>query len=367
MISLSDALEQLLAHRPTIRTIRTAPEAALGRVLAAAVTAGCSSPGAPITLLDGWAVAAAETVGASAYSPCFPARPPKPVTLGEALPLGCDAVLPPQAVAIAPGLVEILAPAAPGEGVRATGRDFTAGEILVGRGDMLHATGPELLRLAGVESVETFIPQLQVLAREGSADWLVELARREGVDCDLQSCVAPGEAAPPVRLSGSDTDIAIVVGDVAALENVDESRVLFRELAVRPGRFTVAALLPRRADPQVERIDPLITLFVADRVENLLAAWLLLVRPLLREAVDARARKAQTVLPLARKVVSDPGWSEMVLLRQAAEPGVGSPHWDVLATGDLPFHAIARADAWTLVEAASEGWAAGEPVAAEAL
>ena len=251
--------------------------------------------------------------------------------------------------------------------MRAAGRDFAAGEILVGRGDMLHATGPELLRLAGVQNVETFIPQLQVLARKGSADWLVELARREGFDCDLQSCVAPGEAAPPVHLAGSKADIAIVVGNVAALQSVDEKSVLFRELAVRPGRFTAAALLPRGVDAEVQRVDSLLTLFVTDRIENLLAAWLLLVRPLLREAVDARASKAQTVLPLARKVVSDPGWSEMVLLRQAAEPGAGSPHWDVLATGDLPFHAIARADAWTLVEAASEGWAAGASVAAEPL
>jgi molybdopterin biosynthesis enzyme len=79
----------------------------------------------------------------------------------------------------------------------------------------------------------------------------------------------------------------------------------------------------------------------------------------------AGSDKGET-LPLARKVVSDPGLSDLVLLRRA-KAADGSGVWEPLATGDIPFAAIAHADAWLLVEPESEGYAAGRMIFARYL
>jgi molybdopterin biosynthesis enzyme len=71
-------------------------------------------------------------------------------------------------------------------------------------------------------------------------------------------------------------------------------------------------------------------------------------------------------LPLARKIISNPGVSALVLLRQIA--GADSAQlWEPLATGELAWRAMAAADAWLLVDPPSEGYAAGACVFAHDL
>jgi hypothetical protein len=72
------------------------------------------------------------------------------------------------------------------------------------------------------------------------------------------------------------------------------------------------------------------------------------------------------VLPLMRKIVSNPGISDLVLLRLTTEAGSGRL-WQPLATGDFPWTAIAHADAWLLVAPECEGYAAGQNVLAQYL
>ncbi len=64
------------------------------------------------------------------------------------------------------------------------------------------------------------------------------------------------------------------------------------------------------------------------------------------------------VLPLARKIASSVGIAEIALLAQKNDS------WVPLALGDLPFETIVSAQAWLMVHASSEGFAAGTPVAA---
>jgi molybdopterin biosynthesis enzyme len=63
-------------------------------------------------------------------------------------------------------------------------------------------------------------------------------------------------------------------------------------------------------------------------------------------------------LPLARKIASAVGITEIVLLKKM------DGAWMPLAIGGLSLEAIARADAWLAVPAGSEGYAAGTPVEA---
>ena len=83
-----------------------------------------------------------------------------------------------------------------------------------------------------------------------------------------------------------------------------------------------------------------------------LGAWLVLAAPAVRSLAGA-----SPLLPrqgrLARKLVSTPGVAELALL--AADEDVLIP----LAVGDLPLGAFARAQAYLVVPAASEGYDQG--------
>jgi len=61
-------------------------------------------------------------------------------------------------------------------------------------------------------------------------------------------------------------------------------------------------------------------------------------------------------LPLARKIASSVGIAEIVLLAWEHHA------WTPLAVGGWPLQAMARADAWLLIPASHEGFAAGELV-----
>jgi molybdopterin biosynthesis enzyme len=90
--------------------------------------------------------------------------------------------------------------------------------------------------------------------------------------------------------------------------------------------------------------------------DQALAVWWTLVLPVLeRLAGLARQREAVT-LPLARKIASNVGMTELVLLERI------DGQWLPLAIGELSLQTIARADAWLAVPGGSEGFAAGTPV-----
>ena len=77
---------------------------ALGLVLAAALTAPEDLPRSPLALRDGVAVRALDMVGAGPYAPA-PLPVAAPCQVWDALPAGCGAVLPADAVEGAAGMV----------------------------------------------------------------------------------------------------------------------------------------------------------------------------------------------------------------------------------------------------------------------
>jgi molybdopterin biosynthesis enzyme len=89
--------------------------------------------------------------------------------------------------------------------------------------------------------------------------------------------------------------------------------------------------------------------------DQALAAWWTLALPVL-EVLSALSPRQPVALPLARKIASSVGITELVLLQQI------EGRWLPLAVGDLSLDAIARADAWLAVPGGAEGFAAGTPV-----
>ncbi len=74
------------------------------------------------------------------------------------------------------------------------------------------------------------------------------------------------------------------------------------------------------------------------------------------DALSGLWPRQPVTLPLARKIASSVGITELVLLEEI------EGRWMPLAVGDLSLDAIARADAWLAVPGAAEGYAAGTPV-----
>ena len=135
MISLEEAqnrLEDLYGTRRTQTETLLSCEAA-GRVLAEPIFARTSSPGYHAAAMDGIAVKASATYGASEGSPLAltSGQDAFPVNTGHRLPEGCDAVIMIEAVnPITEGVFEIDTPAYPFQYVRKMGEDMVATELL---------------------------------------------------------------------------------------------------------------------------------------------------------------------------------------------------------------------------------------------
>ncbi|MDA8234238.1 MAG: molybdopterin biosynthesis protein [Clostridia bacterium] len=106
---------------------------ARGRVTAEAVFARISSPHYHASAMDGFAVRAKDTFGASETNPLRLKVKEKafPVDTGDPLPEGCDAVIMIENVAPVGDEIEIIAAAAPWQHIRAIGEDLVATEMIV--------------------------------------------------------------------------------------------------------------------------------------------------------------------------------------------------------------------------------------------
>lgn len=141
--------------------------AALGRVTADPVLAALSSPHYHASAMDGYALRAESTYGASETAPVrLPVRPDEApfairVDTGDPLPEGCDAVVPVEDAIVAAAAdaplaaesIELRAAVYPWQHVRVQGEDIVTGQVLFGENHQLTAADVGLLLAAGVTRV----------------------------------------------------------------------------------------------------------------------------------------------------------------------------------------------------------------------
>src|SRR4051794_21140857 len=162
--------ETLAGFRPARRTAAetVALGEAHGRVPCEPARAPDDLPGFARSTVDGFAVRAADTYGASEGLPSYLAvagavamgrAPEVSVAPGGAVAIPTGAVLPPGADAVVmvehtqeamPGTIEVVRPAAPGDGMVRADEDARAGAELVPAGRPLRAQDLGLLAAAGV-------------------------------------------------------------------------------------------------------------------------------------------------------------------------------------------------------------------------
>ena len=234
----------------------------------------------------------ADTVGASSYTPAFAGEAPRLVACGDPLPDRADAVLPLSSVNALSSPIGILRAAAPGEGVRARGSDFATGELIVPAGAKLRPDHVPLCRLAGIETVSLRIPHVKVVVCGGLRDadrvgaWVASMSAKEGAEPQLHAIDA-FTADLAEAMSRSPADFIIIIGALGSgcptVQTIAGAGAVFAYgIAIRPGETMGCGFLHSGAAGNLVPV-----VFVSQRIENVLAAWLSLIRPSLRRLAAA--------------------------------------------------------------------------------
>jgi molybdopterin molybdotransferase len=352
---LETALAGLLPRLAAVPPVELPPAEALG-CIAADMPALAAFPPTTIAAADGWALRARDLAGASSYTPLPLAKPPVWVEAGDALPEGCDCVVDSDAIDHSGPMVQVLADAIPGQGVRRIGGDIAAGSF-VAAGRRIGPLDLLMMRAAGLKAARVRRPRLRIVnipAASGqgmTAELIVATARAAGAE--VRCVEAPSrEASEIVRAFDSDgCDLLITIGgsgvgrsDAAVAALAGRGQVITHGIALQPGR--TAAL---------GRIETVPVAALPGAPDQALAAYWTLVLPAL-DRLSGRLPRQPVTLPLARKIASSVGIAEIALLAR------NDNGWMPLAVGDLPIESMARADGWLAIPDGSEGYAAGTPV-----
>jgi molybdopterin biosynthesis enzyme len=314
-----DVLQPILQRLAPVAPRRVPIERARGLTLAEPACAVAPVPLRAVALRSGLAVASLDLVGASAQSPVVLVRVPPAVAAGDALPDGCDAVVDPDTVTRMGRTLLVTEQATPGMNARLSGQDLRHEGLLMPAGSRVTSEAILACRLAGIDTVTVRQPALSVQIEDRlHRAWLC--GRLIDLGCTLAEHEGPADLF--IRDARQDEPrLALQPGDSSWIEALSDGPVQVE--------------MPRRFD-------------------GFVAAYLALVVPVV--AALSAQRVASIKRPLARKVASAIGMTELVLLR------CREGRLDPLAVGSIPLPALAQSDAYYLVPAGVEGHAIGEGI-----
>ena len=355
---------------------------ALGRVTAAAVWARRSSPAFDSAGMDGIAVLAARTVGASETTPVVLGPDEFAVVdTGDPLPASYDAVIMREHVHTTPdGGAELSAAVPPYQHVRTIGEDISATELLLPEGHRLRPV--DLAACAAAGSVEVLVrrrPRV-VIVPTGDEIRPIGVEPEPGEILDTNSLMLAAQASE----IGCEATVTDIVGDdpaliIAALQraaaNADLVILIAGSSAGRDdytARVVAAAGALAVHGVAVRPGHPVVLGTVAGDVATpVLGApgypvsasltFDIFAAPLLAELEGTAPReRPRTTARLARKLASAIGTDDWVRVR------LGRVEDDIVATplprGAGVLTSLVRADGLLVVPAGVEGHQAGEHV-----
>lgn len=240
-MALADARKRLLdLVDPVSRTETMDPVDAHGRVLAADVVADRDVPHYDRAAMDGWAVKAADTTGASKHAPRSLEIADTPghgratrVHTGSPLPAEADAVVMIEDVDRRDDHIEVKTPVAVGRHVGERGEDVEAGAVVLAAGDSVTPSALALLKSLAVDSVEVFArPSVAVIP---TGEELVEADPRPGEVIETNGAMVSAYVA---SWGGEPRYRSIVPDDPEALESAIR-RDLDADMVVTTGGSSV--------------------------------------------------------------------------------------------------------------------------------
>ncbi|MDB5572546.1 MAG: hypothetical protein JWN93_3729, partial [Hyphomicrobiales bacterium] len=218
-----------------VAPVRVALAQARGGWAAEDVAAPAPLPPCDVALRDGFAMASADLVGASSFSPALLLRAPQRLNAGEPLPEGCDAVVALESVSRDGPPWEAAEPASPGEGVRRAGEDAGAGAVLLHEGRWFDPLALAALREAGIASVNLRQPRIGLVVAPGAdrAGTLAgDLLTTLGAIVDVRDALDAGGCDLLLAVGGAGEG----VGDDMAAQMRDAGELFAHGLALEPGR-----------------------------------------------------------------------------------------------------------------------------------
>ncbi|MGB9964932.1 gephyrin-like molybdotransferase Glp [Halobacterium hubeiense] len=361
------------------RTERVPLEDADGRAVAAAVTAERSVPHYRRAAMDGFAVRAEDTFGASDRSPAVLREDEaERVHTGSAVPEWADAVVMIEQADTASGDVEVFAAVGEGENVAPVGEDVEAGDRLYEPGHRLRPSDLGLLKSVGLREVEVYErPDVAVLPTgeelvQGDPDpgevvetnglTVSRLAERWGASARYEDVVTDDEEALADAIEANvDADVVVTTGGSSVGERdllpevVDGlGEVFVHGVALRPGH---PVALGEVAGTPVVMLPGYPVACIVNAVQFL--------RPALKRVGGMPDEDPPSVRArLDGKVRSEPGVRTFARVRLRDEDGerVAEP---VSSSGSGVLSSVALADGWVVVPEQTEGFDAGEEVAVE--
>jgi molybdopterin molybdotransferase len=400
----TEALALLINRIPAriLRTERVETSNAVGRVTAAALIAPESLPAFGRSTVDGYALRARDTYGASeslpmyltlmgevpmGRAPDFELQPTQAAVIhtGGMLPQGSDAVVMLEMVQDArPGEIEVLKSVASGENILKAGEDVAAGTEVLPEGVLLRpAEIGGLMALGLVEIDVVACPRVCIISsgdevirpvdspqpgqvRDVNSYTLAALVRQHGAESRLSGIVA--DQAPQLRrvlraaLETSDM-VIITAGSSASSRDLTASviqemgapGVLVHGVNVKPGKPTILAVCDGK---------PVIGL-PGNPVSALVIAGIFVV-PLIEKLLGMKPRPRPLVpARLAINLSSQAGREDWVPVRLSKTPQ-GYSAEPIFFKSNLIF-SLAKADGLIHIPAAANGLEVGEMVLVELL
>lgn len=355
---------------------------ACGRVTAEAVAAARSVPHYHAAAMDGIAVRAAETFGASETAPVRLSRERYvPVDTGDPLPDGADAVIMIEDVHEADGEAEITAPAVPWQHVRPAGEDVVATELLLPSNHVLRPADLGALAAAGLRTVNVRRRPRVLLIPTG--DEVVDPSGplQPGQIPEFNTIMLAAEIA---RCGGEAVRYPVVPDDedrlTEALDRAAQCDLVLTNAGASAGSHDYTAEVFRRlGEVHVHGVairpgKPVILGIVHGKPAiglpgypvSAMLAFDLFVRPVLYALQGLVPPERQRLrATLVRKVHSTMGLDEFVRVTvgRVGDRVVAAP----LSRGAGVVTSLVRADGWLVIPRTSEGIEAGADVEVELL
>ncbi len=394
-VSVDDALAAVLGGAAPLPQERVSVTACAGRVLASDVSSEVNVPAFARSAMDGYAVRAEDTFGASLYDPlpltligeCLPGDEPT-VTIGAGqacrimtgapVPPGADAVLKAELAReeTAPtggSVVLATAAIAPGKNVGRVGEDVSTGTLLLGAGRRLRPQDVGLLASVGVgEPAVHRRPRVRILVSgnellppgsqpggcqivDSNSPMLAALIERDGGEVESVRQVADEQAALREALADPGADVILTSGGTS-VGCEDYLPLLVAEL----GELVVHGVAMRPSSPTgFGRIGEVRVLLLPGNPVACLAAYDFFGGPLVRRLAglpQAWPYPAREVV-LSRRIVSQIGRTDYA--RVAITDDRGEP---LAVSGASLLSSTTRTDGFVVVPAGLEGFPEGTPV-----
>jgi molybdopterin molybdotransferase len=382
--SLEDARAQLADRVEPHGRTETVPLAeAVGRTVATPISSPVDVPHYRRAAMDGFAVQAQDTFGASDRSPAVlrstddtvGSRNASQVHTGSKLPEGADAVVMVEQTAAVGDDIEVFTAVGEGENVAPIGEDVEAGQQLYDPGHRLRASDLGLLKSVGMTDVTVYerptvsvIPTGEELVQadpepgeviETNGLTVSQLASRWGGDPTYNDVVTDDKERLEAAITGGlSKDIVVTTGgsSVGARDLLPEvvselGAVFVHGVGIKPGHPVAAGVVKETP-----------VLMLPGYPVSCLINAVQFLRPALGWAGGTSVVAFPTITAqLEEKVYSEPGLRSFARVQLTERDG----EWiatTVRASGAGVLSSVALADGWVVVPEHSEGLDAGDTV-----